>query len=278
LKGAFNDLGPLLNGLKIGRTPDTTFVDNYYSFFGGPYSYNKDPVTPGISIVNVQLYPKSSNWGDKHAYPVPWYTGATTNTTTFGLAWSPLVGSMNGWQWPYYEQDWASDPTFGYALKASPIVIVGVTNDRNPAALTTLLTENSVTDIPNGKNLTETSPAYWHSIFAKNDNDIMLEFTYEFVNPGDGDQLTLWIDDELRFVITGNMAGRDAYTTDIDITDLTSGDHILSVALNNYGDANASVNVTDFTMVSIPEPTTMVLLGAGVVSLLAYAWRRQRGV
>jgi hypothetical protein len=273
LKGANNSLGPVLNGIKIGRTPDTTFVDNYYSCFGGPYAYNKDPVTPGTSIVNVQLYPKSSDWGDKHVYPVPWYTGATNNTTTLGLAWSPLVGSMYGSLWPYYEQDWASDE---YALKATPIVIAGSTNDSNPVTLTTLLTESAVTDIPNGKNLTEHSPAYWHSSFAKKDNDIMLEFTYQFVNPGDGDQLTLWIDDELRFVITGNMVGTDAYTTDIDITDLASCDHILSVALNNYGDSDASVNVTDFTMVSVPEPSTLVLLGIGAIGLLTNAWRLRK--
>ena len=99
---------------------------------------------------------------------------------------------------------------------------------------------------------------------------------YQFLNPGDGDQLGLWIDDELRFIITGNLAGTNSYTTDIDISDLSAGDHILSVALHSYGDTGCSVNVTDFTMISVPEPSTLLLLTiATFVGLAGFIFRRK---
>ncbi|MCX6719887.1 MAG: PEP-CTERM sorting domain-containing protein [Candidatus Staskawiczbacteria bacterium] len=263
LKGANNGLNSILQGVNIGRTSGTTFVDNYYSYFGGPYAYNKDVVS-STSIVNVRLNPPFpiSDFRDNHAYSVSWYTGSTNSTSTLGFAWSPIVGNEYMTLSSYYEQNWASGE---YSLKDTTIV-TGVSNSSLPVQMSTLLTTGSVTDIPNGKNLTEHSPAYWHSDFMKNEDDTALEFTYQFVNPGDGDQLSLWIDDQMRFVITGNLAGTDAFTTNIDIGDLFAGSHILSVALNNYGEANASVNVTDITMVStVPEPSILALLFAGAI-------------
>lgn len=262
LTGAGNQLGSVLSGIKIGRDASSTFVDNYYSCFGN--SYNVDD-----GIVNVKLTPKPSlSFGDKHVYPVNWYEGASMSINNLGIAWSPLEGDAYKNLSSSYEQDWQNpngsfDNSKEYNLKDTGAKLSPVEKWLR-LDMSTLLTQGLVTAIPSGMRLTEHSPAYWHSSFVKGIDDTAIEFTYQFLNAGDGDQLTLWVDDELRFVITGDLAGTDAFTTDIDISDLDAGYHILSVALNNYGDVNASVDVTDFTMVSVPEPSSLLLLTMGL--------------
>jgi hypothetical protein len=290
MKGASNNLDGELKKLNIGRTPGTTFVDNYYSHFGCEYSLSSDLMDQ--NIVNVMLNPPSSlDDGDKHIYPTPWYTGATNETDNLGLAWSPLVSSMCRTLAPYYEQDWT---TGKYALKDTTLSHIpnAFVNTFRQLDLITLLKNGMATDMSNGINLdeqglvplqavladssVENNSAYWHTGFTKNPNDVTLEFTYQFLNPGDGDQLGLWIDDELRFIITGSLAGTNSFTSDIDISDLSAGDHILSVALHSYGDVGCSVNVMDFTMISVPEPSTLALLTiATFVGLAGFIFRRK---
>ena len=261
--GANNQLADVLGGIKVGRDASSTFVDNYYSHFGESYFTDDD------DVVNVRLNPKPSlSIGDKHIYPINWYEGASKNTTTLGLAWSPLEGDIYKNLSSNYEQDWQNpdgsfDDSREYTLRDKDAGLSPVEKWLH-LDMSTLLTQGLVTAIPSGMHLTEHSPAYWHSSFVKSIDDMAIEFTYQFLNAGDGDQLTVWIDDQMRFVITGSLAGIDAYTTDIDISDLGAGYHILSVALNNYGDINASVDVTNFTMVSVPEPSSLLLLTMGL--------------
>jgi len=269
LVGASNNLSSVLKGINIGRTPGTTFIDNYSSFFGTAY-------TASNSIVNVSLYPPYPVWDitDNHVYPINWYSGASLFTSDLGLAWSPLEGDLYKTLGSSYEQDWSQGE---YALKDTSAEL-GSVEKWSKLDLSTLLTQGLVTGIPGGMRLTEHSPAYWHTSFSKSSDDVAIEFTYQFFDAGDGDQLTLWIDDELRFVITGDLAGTDAFTTDIDISDLDAGYHILSVALNNYGDVNASVDVTDFTMVSVPEPSSLLFLFVGAMIFPAVAKLRRNFV
>jgi probable HAF family extracellular repeat protein len=268
---ANNNLGPILKGINIGRSPGTTFVDNYCSFLGVPYGgglvVSKDGAVFDPNIVNVQLKPTTTDFADKHGYAFNWYTGATNATNSLGLAWSPLYGDGETYKTlsSDYKQDWASGEYVLKDITKNPIIngfsIIPNTRD---LAVSTLNIDGSITDLPNGKTSTEASPAYWHSSFLMNDNDRTFEFSYQWVNAGDGDQLTLWFDDEMRFVVTGNLAGTNSITTDIDISDLTVGSHILSVALNNYGAANASVNVTDFKLISYPHELVWTGLASGV--------------
>ena len=266
--GANNQLADVLGGIKVGRDASSTFVDNYYSHFGESYFTDDD------DVVNVRLNPKPSlSIGDKHIYPINWYEGASKNTTTLGLAWSPLEGDIYKNLSSNYEQDWQNpdgsfDDSREYTLRDKDAGLSPVEKWLH-LDMSTLLTQGLVTAIPSGMHLTEHSPAYWHSSFVKSIDDMAIEFTYQFLNAGDGDQLTVWIDDQMRFVITGSLAGIDAYTTDIDISDLGAGYHILSVALNNYGDINASVDVTNFTMVSVPEPSSLLLLCVIVMTVLS---------
>lgn len=255
---AKNRLKDVLLNINIGRAEGTTFVDNYYSYFGESYQTDDD-------IVNIQLHPPYSpiDVKNSHAYPIPWYRGATTFTSSLGLAWSPLEGDAYKTLSSNYEQDWTSGE---YVLKDKDAGLSPVEKWLK-LDLSTLLTEGLVTGIPGGMRLTEHSPAYWHTGFTKSANDNAIEFSYQFSNVGDGDQLTLWVDDEMRFVITGDLAGTGIYTTDVDISDLDMGSHILSIALNNYGDVNASVDVTNFTMVSVPEPASLFLFVGAIILL-----------
>ena len=126
---------------------------------------------------------------------------------------------------------------------------------------------------PQAQRLIDGSSAFWHLAFTKGANDTTIEFTYDFDEPGNGNQLGIWVDDGLRFIITGQLVGTETYTSDIDISDLAIGDHVLSVALYDYGGSDASVDVGNFTMISVPEPSTAALLAAGVVGLVACAAR-----
>ena len=91
IAGAKNDLRYKLPRLDIGRTEFTTFVDNYISLVGEPYS-----AYPGLGqVVDVRLDPPSSDTGvEKHGFPIGWYgASAAAPSSDVGLWWSPLVGA-----------------------------------------------------------------------------------------------------------------------------------------------------------------------------------------
>jgi len=261
--GGPNELDKILPNIKIGRDSNSTFVDNYYaSFLGRSYSFD--------DLVNVKLNPDPQLIiENKHSYPLDWYSSASVLASNLAVGWSPLLGDVYQSLASNYEQDslinGEFEPSKEFALKESGTSNYLPVQLRSNMNLATLLTQGTVAEILNGKLLTEASPSFWHTSFSKGVNDTTLEFSYQFLNPGDGDQLGIWIDDELRFIITGALVETEILMSDIDISDLSVGDHILSVALHNYGDANASVKVFDFTMISIPEPSSLYLLCVAIV-------------
>jgi hypothetical protein len=104
--------------------------------------------------------------------------------------------------------------------------------------------------------------------------DVTITFDYEFLNIGDGDQLGIWIDDGLRLIVTGELAGLGLQSTSIDISDLDAGQHLMTVALHSTGDANSQVFVGNFQTISvIPEPTALTLVALSTTLLLT---RRRR--
>ena len=106
----------------------------------------------------------------------------------------------------------------------------------------------------------ESSPAFWDSIIELDENDMSVQFDYEFLTVGDGDQLGIWIDDQLLLIVTGELSASGLQTTTIDISSLEAGAHLLTVALHSTGDANAEVFVGNFQAISVvPEPTSAFL-------------------
>jgi len=59
-----------------------------------------------------------------------------------------------------------------------------------------------------------------------------------------------------------------------ELSGLAPGHHTIDVyGVNNVGNASNTLN---FAFDAVPEPSTLLLLGIGALSLLAYGWRRQR--
>jgi hypothetical protein len=74
-------------------------------------------------------------------------------------------------------------------------------------------------------------------------------------------------------------AGVQSYTIHFPSTSIVLGDQY-EVDLETYGVNSSSIIVLDNVAVvhasTVPEPSTLVLLGATLVSLLCYAWRKRK--
>jgi hypothetical protein len=121
--------------------------------------------------------------------------------------------------------------------------------------------------------LVESSPSFWHSLIDLAESDTTFHLEYEFLTAGDGDPLGIWIDDQLKLILTGEVVGLGRRSTAVDVSDLAAGSHLLTVALHSTGDANAQVFVGNFQMIAlVPEPDTTALLMSAV---LCYLWRNR---
>jgi hypothetical protein len=263
--GAANNLVPMLTTLQsqygFGTGAGQIFVDSYTSEFGIPYDVG--------GIVNVKLQPEQLNIlnvSGRHDYAVDWYNRGSQLYSNIALGWS--LNSKPA-QTSYF-QDWlstpglATDPSREFVLTSNTGQTITPSTTTNPLPTSELTRTDNVVNVLNGIRLVEHSPAFWDATFTTDPSTSSLGFEYQFLNTGDGDQLGIWIDDQIRFVVTGLTAGADQQTGWIDISDLTPGIHIMTVALQNYGSANADVEVTNFEVSSVPEPATLLVLLIGL--------------
>jgi len=256
LVGGYNGLDKLLP-----QIPNSTIVDNYYSAFGKFYSFD--------NVNNVQLLPyQTDDVAEQHSYPISWYEKALrANVLPSDLLSPVFVGD--------YVQDWADNsvtvnghPSWNTARELdllpttrhiTVIPYVSTAISTPPYLIDGVVTQYISKTGGILFDVTEHSPAYMDFTFVTNPGDVLIEFTFQFVNPGDGDQLGIWIDDNLRFLITGLSASTDSHMGVIDISDLDYGLHYLTVALHNTGEPDAEFTVSDLSIVSIPEPTSLML-------------------
>ena len=119
LGGAANDLRYKLPRLDIGRTPDSTFVDNYVSEVGIRYGD-----LPGLElVVDTQLRPPGGGFGARHQYPLVWYRevlAAGPGTPPTGPWWSPLLGGDPASVGADYAADDAADPLLLTEVDGTP--------------------------------------------------------------------------------------------------------------------------------------------------------------
>lgn len=286
---AKNNLADVLKGMNLGRTSGTTFVDNYISAVGTTL---RDPKNDKLkNIVDVNLYGPAGDITVDHGYPNRWFANVTNaQFPNVGLAWSPSLGTQYQSLGSAYRQDWfyidnngnaaydksregnliqtsaktLATQSSGSALAApdsSPVT-------QRPLVLQALLTQGTVVQTPSSVTFVESGTALWNGRMTTLAGDDTLTFDYSFTNPGDGDQLGISIDDQMRFFMTGVLVGTAAESSTINIGDLLPGDHIVSIGLYAYGDTQASVNVSNLAITSIPEPITLEIVGFGVVYLL----------
>ena len=267
-----NNLSSYLSQLDIGIGADKTYIDNYSSFYGEDY---------GHGVVNIRLSPHDHGVFDllgtgaaEHGYPVEWYTDAVVKYN--GFAWSHLGVDPNtslDLGGVYFE-----DPNVQYQLNwtVDGTVPVPPQYTHSTSQTTTVGTPVNVTvsgghteNTPVWGIARETSPAFWDMILEIDEDDVAVEFDFEFVVSGDGDQLGIWVDDELRFIVTGDQFASGLHTSVFDVSSLSPGPHLLSVALHSTGEANAEMRVGNFRTVSlVPEPSTFVLLALSVIGLI----------
>gem|GEM_PF-4455889 len=85
--------------------------------------------------------------------------------------------------------------------------------------------------------------AFFHSSINTNEKDMALKVQYRFINTGDGDQFGIWIDDQMKFISTGNIVGANLQEAIIDISKLKPGSHILSLILHSFNDSSSPAQI-----------------------------------
>ena len=274
LGGATNNLAPVLRRLDLSR--NGTFVDNYYSSFGVPYGDQ-----PGLgSIVDVRLEPGHDFLEVAgHTYAHEWYKrSATRLNKSVGFAWSPLRFGERDFDPPKrgtdLEQDWL---VTGESVSRRELALQRTAEHHGPeqvlqrAGLDAHDGDASVDDHDTVE-LAEDGDTRWTADFEVDDDDVAIELDYRFTDPGDGDQLGLWIDGELRMVTVGTWAGTDQQTVAIDVANLEAGHHNITLAVHAFGSGNAQVEATNFQKVATPglnertrEIVAYVETGAAIV-------------
>jgi hypothetical protein len=116
----------------------------------------------------------------------------------------------------------------------------------------TMQTEGSVTVDSGVTTVSEHSPSSWTTTVTTHSWDQTLTFDYQFLNAGDGDQLSVLVDGDSRFLCQGNIVGTNAFGATVDVADLAPGDHVVTFLLNSYGIPNASFILSNFALWSIP--------------------------
>jgi hypothetical protein len=259
----------ILQQLDISRTPlttpGTTFVDNYASEFGTRFGTFEGLGEVVDVTLNPQLY-SAIDVGDRHSYAAPWYSGTSLDTTfggnVNGLAWSPLLAPATAPTLAAaYTQSWSSSQ-----VDEAHQFTLGVTQ-QDPEPPTTEVDFTSLTITQEGSSgsvafdgttvtLSETgSSASFSGNFDTGFSLKGIAFDYRFTQPGDGDQLTILVDDDLYFVMTGSQVGSLPLQGTLSVGSLFPDPifgHSLTVALQSAGgNGNASVSVGNFRQFSI---------------------------
>lgn len=266
-----NNLDRLLPRLKkIGTAADETFVENYFSWAG-----DASHVT---GVVNIRLQGSkdmqdSADAADLHGYPYTWYTGSTSPNSNSGLNWQGgNAPSANTWK-----QDWLIEQSDGtlsedlgkqYRLVQDVSAEVRQTTERVPK-MQIYYQEGTVAGSTPAMmlRLEEHSPAFADVAMETQLGDLALFFDYEFNSTGDGDQLGIWINDEVYFVITGWDSVPGIQTGSIDLSGFEPGTQLVTIALHSYGEANADISVGNFRVLSVPEPSITLLFFGIIIQL-----------
>lgn len=243
-------------------------TDNYFSWFGDLYTSNINVDLDSGHLAEFGI----GDWPPRHNYALDWYISS--------------LGSGAGLDWLFnlpesglYNQEWliGGNPDYGkefnlvlQAPKELPYIVTSPANLSGKTSIGDVLETYS----PGGELfsviLTENSPSYWFGNLLTKEGDLAILLSYQFLSAGDGDQLGVWIDDELFLVLDGQYVLPGKFETVLDISDLEPGVHEITLALHSYGDANAQILIENIRTTSIPEPASLIIL---IAVLFGYSRR-----
>lgn len=228
LGGAGNDLRYKLPRLDVGRTPSTTFVDNFISDVGIRYGD-----LPGLElVVDTRLRPPDgSSFGDRHEYPLVWYRDALeagADTPPTGPWWSPLLGGDPQSVGAYYVAEESAEPLLLAEVDGVPATGVG-TDVLSAVIPLELATGGSALTVGDSTDVIEAD-------FTTSEDSLLLEFGVTFDGPADGAALDVAIDGRMRYTAAGPDAGIGAPGAVTLLWDLEPGEHTLTVALTGAED------------------------------------------
>ena len=275
LGDAANHLWYYLGALNIGRSPTTTFVDNYISEFDNPLGtfqgvnpFNTSQTTNVLQqLVDVNLNPSvllgPEDFGSRHAYAFNWYGGgslawAQNPSPAVANRWSPITNpgtpaTLAG----SYTQSWTgvTQNQFDLTPTGTPpnFNTVQTTPEFTDLAFTSTSTTGGATFNNGVVTLSQsgTSPSIFTGGFSPLSKIAGISFNFRFTNVGAGDQLIISVGtgfahaQQIHFVMTGTVAGTAEHFATLSLGSLAHSvfNNQIQIRLVPTANSGASVQV-----------------------------------
>jgi hypothetical protein len=283
-----NSLWYYLGALNVGAGPGQTFVDNYISYLDGPIGsiQGVDPLDTSTkrsdlqNVVDVDLSAGVSalslGVADSHAYAWNWYSGAIQNWASNSDPGSVLggesvlnpnnLGTLAG----SYKQSMkkSTDPQFVLTAGSQTNTESVHSTFSNLTFTSSSVTTGSTYD-STGLTLKEAGKGAGANFTGKFDisGSVFsgqfsgISFNYQFSNPGEGDQLLIYVDtttvggQELHYAMTGTVAAKQEQFATLSLGSLTHDYHAnIEVQLvSPSGSTGAAVTITNMQQFTIPN-------------------------
>jgi hypothetical protein len=284
---------------KVFPTSQIKLIDNYISQFGNLSD----------RAINVILQQKPKDLSDivtpvsNHSYPQEWYTRTIYDSTINGPHLSIMGNSLSLGGYDinptlydrYYAQLNRYLPFIDEwnLIQISKLEALGFMSEhiiahsiiRGSEEIWEVFKENLYiinscgdvsADVATGQLvllLREHSPAYSWLNFKVPNNINLLSFAFAFNGFGDNDYLTFGINDELLYQMYGKYMENGIFmnTGYIDISKWAGQNVELFFGLNSDGISGGELSIRNinFAHYQTPEPTTIMLLGLGLIGLAA---------
>ncbi len=237
--GAKNDLRYKLPRLDPGRGPGRTFVDNYVSEVGEPYS-----TYPGLAdVVDVRTAPPDGDLASKHSFAVelvrrvgrrrlpggvPLVAAGRRPTTPASPPPTSSPTSRSPTTSPRCEGPPPTDVRERLAVTTAPLLVAGST-----AGTDDDLEVSGVVGSPGSG-----GPATENLTFSTTEDSLWLTFDQQ-LSGRPGDLVTLFVDGRQRSQAAVGDAGTGPAGAFVILYDLAPGSHVLSASISGADDRSA---------------------------------------